>query len=397
MRLFLFALCAVLVAADAQAQHEHHTQEPAATAPEAWSWDLDANAFVTFNYQQRKFTDFSAVESANWLMVRGVRQHGRHQLTLNGMLSLEPFTVQGLGSPQVFQTGESYHGVPLIDRQHPHDLFMQIGAAYRLQRTRVAVMAGVDLVGPATLGPTPFMHRESARENPQVPLTHHQIDSTHVTPGVVRGGLDFRTVQLEGSWFRGEEPDDNRLNIERPRLDSWAARATWRRGPWEAQFSGGHLHQPEWFDPFDVTRLTATIGYTGPLWGRRLAATVGWGENREFQGVHDGYLLEWTLESTRRSLVYGRVENTAKNILTLGVHQPGAPIHAHVISEIAAATLGYEHDFIRNRSGRWGAGADATLYHVSDNLVEPYGSPHSFHVFLRYRPSTSPDASQHVH
>ena len=39
----------------------------------------------------------------------------------------------------------------------------------------------------------------------------------------------------------GEElDDDNRLNIEKPKLDSWSGRASWRQGAWSAQFSGGH-------------------------------------------------------------------------------------------------------------------------------------------------------------
>ena len=90
------------------------------------------------------------------------------------MISLEPFTMRGIGSPQLFQTGESYQRRPLIDRQHPHDLFMELGATYRLTRPRrTTIILSADLVGPAALGPTPFMHRESARNNPQAPLTHH--------------------------------------------------------------------------------------------------------------------------------------------------------------------------------------------------------------------------------
>src|SRR5439155_1355123 len=83
------------------------------------------------------------------------------------------------------------------------------------------------------------------------------------TQGVLRAGVETGAMTFEASVFRGEEPDqdDNRYNIETPRLDSWAARVGWHRGPWQAQFSGGRLHEPEWFEPYDQTRLTASISF----------------------------------------------------------------------------------------------------------------------------------------
>ncbi len=162
---------------------------------------------------------------------------------------------------------------------------------------------GADIVGSPTLGPTPFMHRESGRNNPQVPLTHHQLDSTHSTPGVVRAGATFGPLTLESSVFRGEEPDDNRLDLGQPRLDSWAARAVYARGPWRAQFSGGHLRQPEWFEPYDLTRITASLGFDGLVFARPLKVTAAWGGNREFNGFNgnnDGYLLEWDAAADQR-------------------------------------------------------------------------------------------------
>ena len=114
-----------------------------------------------------------------------------------------------------------------------------------------AIIVGADLVGSPTLGPTAFMHRASARNNPQAPLSHHFLDSTHITTGVLRAGVEVGSFTFENSVFRGEEPDEDRLDIDQPRLDSWAGRVSWRRGPWQAQFSGGRLHEPEWFEPYD--------------------------------------------------------------------------------------------------------------------------------------------------
>jgi hypothetical protein len=63
---------------------------------------------------------------------------------------------------------------------------------------------------------------------------------------------------------------------------------------------------------------------------------------------------------------------------------------------VQALTLGYIHDVVARRWGRVGLGGDATAYHVPDNLLPAYGSPHSFHFFVRYRPAhaTSP---AHMH
>src|SRR5262249_21615242 len=242
---------------------------------------------------QRKFADFWAYESQNWFMAMGQRQLGAGILMLNGMISLEPWTIGRLvyahgldgpvrvyafdssgqqqhlgGSPQAFQTGESSLGAPLINYQHPHDLFMGLGATYRFAAGSTTYALSGDVVGAPALGPTAYMHRESGRDNPSAPLTHHYLDSTHISYGVVTGGAQRGPLLLEAPAFRGAEPDENRLNLERPRLDSWSGRVTWRRGPWEAQFSGGHLHVPEWFEPTDATRLTASIGFDGAV-GRR--------------------------------------------------------------------------------------------------------------------------------
>ena len=415
---FLCAPSARLAAQD----HDHHQME-SAPATTDWSWTTDSNVIFGYNYQQRRFADFWAWESQNWLMVSGARTLGAGRLSLMGMLSLEPWTIGRLvyamgdngnpqriyafnanrervplgGSPQTFQTGESYLGAPLINYQHPHDLFMEIGARYRLDRGRFKYTFEGDLVGSPALGPTAYMHRESARNNPQAPLTHHFIDSTHITPGVVTIGVGIGPMTFEGSGFRGEEPDENRLDIDQPRIDSWSARATWQQGPWQAQFSGGHLKEPEWFDPYDVTRLTASIGFNGTVASRPLSATLAWGQNRELLiGPLDGYLLEWDLRVATRWSIYGRGESMRKEVLSLGVHPRGLRPGQHPlsVSEIAALTVGQIWDLPIDR-GRFGIGADITVYNTSDDLKIYFGSPHSYHVFLRWRPAGA--APAHIH
>ena len=398
--LMLLATASGMAAQEPTAPLSDHVHEPGAGSPTPspkWSWMPDANVFVGYNYQQREFRDQSAWESQNWFMLHGARSLGRGQIQVEGMISLEPFTIRGIGSPQLFQTGESYQMGPLIDRQHPHDLFMELGATYRLRGPRATLIVSADLVGPAALGPTPFMHRDSARNNPQAPLTHHQLDSTHITPGVLTGGVEIGSLTFLGSWFRGQEPDEYRLDIARPWLDSWSVQAKWRRGPVQAQVSGGVLHEPSWFEPYDIPRITASIEFNGTVRSHPLAATIAWGKNREIHGPLDGYLLEWDTSAGPRGHVYGRAEAGAKDLLDLGFPDPPGFVSFHRISHVAALTFGYLHDFVDGRWGRLGVGGDVTFYHVPDNMLDYYGtSPHSFHVFVRYRPRP-PDSMTHRH
>jgi hypothetical protein len=382
--------------------------QDAASAGEHWTWSGDGSVFLGYNYQQRHFADFSSWESQNWLMGTGERLVGNGRLIVHSMISLEPFTIGKLvygggqripagGSPQLFQTGESYQGQPLVNFQHPHDLVMGLGATYRFVRPRKTFIVGADLVGSPTLGPTPFMHRESARDNPQVPLTHHSMDSTHVSTGVIRGGAETRGLTIEGSVFRGAEPDEDRTNIERPRLDSWAARLAYRRGPWSAQFSGGYLHEPEWYEPYDHIRLTASIGFDGAVGGRPLDATLSWGQNRAKvvqNGVSDGFLLEWNLRATPGTSLYSRAEIAEKQLFGLGFHPRGFE-HPHVYSHIDALTLGAVRDVAATRRSRIGLGADVTLYHMSPDLLVFYEGSHAYHLFVRWRPAAISTA--HVH
>ena len=375
----------VLLLADrglAQEDHQHHL--PAAETAVSWAWSWDANVFAGWNYQRRKFRDFSEVESQNWIMGAGERALAGGQFRLHGMLSLEPFTVQALGSPQVFQTGETFQQAPLVDYQHPHDLFMNLSAAWERPLRNGRVVASAAAVGSPALGPPPFMHRPSAAENPTAPLGHHQLDATHITHGVLSAGVTRGGIGVEGSWFRGEEPDEDRTDLDFGRLDSWAARVSWRRGPWDAQASGGRLTTPEWLNPFDdVVRLTASVGFTRA--DGRLAALAAWGQNREVHGILDAFLVEATHRPRPRHAWYSRAELVAKDILSPGRHTAGSA-HLHPLSRVGALTAGYVYDVVASAGGVLGVGGDATVYRVDANLRDVYGAPASFHVFVRYRP-----------
>jgi hypothetical protein len=359
-----------------------------------WRVDLDANAFVGYNYQRREFTDFDVVESQNWFMAAAGRRWGSSTLTLVSMFSLEPFTMHDLGSPQVFQTGETFEGAPLIDYQHPHDLIMTLGGRYERTSGRLRTMFEASLVGTPALGPPPFMHRPSAEDNPQVPLSHHGLDSTHISSDVLTGGVGWKGLALEASWFYGREPDENRTDLDLGVPDSWAARLSWSSGPWRVQASGGRLEQPETVHPYDETRLSASVGYEGAVRRRPVAMLLAWGQKREVFGIFDNYLLEAHVALGARDALFMRAESVTKAILGGGVHPPGFQ-HYHPHSRVGAFTAGYVRDFVSGGWGRLGVGGDITTYHVPSNLAENYGNPLSFHVFLRY--ALKPGSAPHVH
>jgi len=393
-------------------EHQHGVAVPTANG---WTLNGDANVFGGFNYQSRRYFDFAAWESQNWFM--GVASHpaGRGRVALNGMLTLEPLTIgryvyrvddgsqfEPGGSPQLFQTGETFEQLPLMGYQHPHDLIMELGATYTGPRGRLTYTVGADLVGSATLGPVPFMHRESARNNPQVPLGHHLLDSTHISAGVIRGGVTVSEWTFESSLFGGAEPDEERYDINPPRLDSWASRVVWRRAAWEAQFSGGHLHEPEWYQPWDQTRLSASVAYNGIVWSRPFSMTGAWGrmlENVPSYSPSQTGLLEWNLRTTRLLTTYGRAELAKKEVIGLHVHPPGTPPHPQVLSDVGALTFGLVHDlrfFGLEQLGHVGIGGDITLYAMQPELETIYGGSKSFHVFVRWRPQLA-TGTAHVH
>jgi hypothetical protein len=366
-----------------------HTMPMRAANENGWTWDWDANVFAGWNYQYRKFTDFQKFESQNWLMGAGERRWGRNRLQIHTMLSFEPFTIQHLGSPQVFQSGETYQQAPLIDYQHPHDLIMALGAMWSRTTARGRIFAELSPVGAPAIGPQAFMHRPSASENPTAPLGHHQMDATHISHGVATAGVRQGAVTVEGSWFRGAEPDENRTDLELGRLDSAAGRVSWERRGWDAQVSAAHLTTPEWVEPYsNVTRLTASVGFTRP--DGKVAALASWGQNREIHGALDAYLLEATIRPHARHAWYSRAELVTKDILNPGGRHPRGFTHFHQLSRVGALTGGYVFEAHSSRAGQFGIGGDVTVYHVGSNLLDNYGAPASFHVFVHYKPGRPP-------
>lgn len=353
-----------------------------------WTVMFQGTARLSYNRQGGPSGD-EVLESSNWSMVHAGRGIGRGRLSLMMMNSLEYWTFERRGSRELFQTGESYGGRPLVDAQHPHDLFMNLSATWRAPiGNDAAWWMQLAPVGEPVIGPTAFMHRASAGENPTAPLGHHWQDSTHIAYNVLTAGFGWRSVGIEASAFHGEEPDEDRWDIEGGRIDSAAGRLKLAFGSgWSTQLSHAFLNEPESLEPGDTRRTTASIQY-GAEGDRPFAATLLWGRNDEEHGVSDSWLLEGAWQITGVDHAYGRLEWVEKDRHLLEFK--GADVHPAVelpdIAEITALTVGYFRDLFVRPDLRIGAGADVTAYRFPSALDRVYGdSPISWHAFLRVR------------
>jgi hypothetical protein len=376
-------------------------EDPMAGMPlPRWQWMTMGMARLAYNRQGGP-SGKEQVESTNWTMLMGQRDVGRGRLTLMAMNSLEAATLPGAGSAQLFQTGETFEGRPLVDHQHPHDFFMNLSATYRLPvGGHGAAWVQAALRGEPALGPTTFMHRASAGENPTAILSHHFQDSTHITDSVVTAGFGWRRLTLEGSLFHGQEPDEGRWNLDPGALDSWSARLKVRLGAgWSGQVSHGVLNEPEALNPGDVKRTTASLHH-GERGQGPFAATLSWGRNQETHGTFDGFLVEGAWQATAVDHFYVRGEQADRD-LDLLVFKGGQPVTRVTLLgddegldrriAIRALTVGYLRDLHRFPAPSWlgpvhvGIGADLTVYQFETLLEATYGTPASVHAFLRVR------------
>ncbi|HEV2882738.1 MAG TPA: hypothetical protein VGX24_15790 [Pyrinomonadaceae bacterium] len=334
-------------------------------------------------------------ESQNWIMPMAYRRVGAGTLQLRAMLSLEPLTFSGAGSPQLFQTGEVYKGEPIIDAQHPHDLFMELSAQYTVPvGERATWFTYFGFPGEPALGPVAFMHRASASENPTAPLTHHLQDSTHISFGVLTTGFTYRWFKLEGSIFNGREPDERRYNFERGAFNSRSARLSFApNANWAFQLSHGFLRNPEQSHEGDLRRTTASVQYNRAFRRGNLAAALVWGRNHEYHDGEtfnlNGYTFETTANFLDKNYLYTRLELVDKSELLRHseLDALGFDHDTHPQFRIGAYTFGYVRDVWNTDRISVGVGGDFTFYSKPAILDSVYGnSPKSYKFFLRFRP-----------
>ncbi len=371
---------------DATPMHAaHHTMGD-------WTLMLHGVGFVQYDGQGGSRGSYQ-IGLVNWAMAAASRPLGPGRLQVRGMLSTEPWTIGGRGYPLLLQSGESYHGAPLHDRQHPHDLFMELAALYERP---VAQNLGLSFylapVGEPAVGPVAFPHRPSAADDPLAPISHHWQDGTHITFGVVTAGVFTRRVKVEASWFNGREPDGNRTNFDYAgrRLDSYSGRVTvnpdpqWSLAAWYAYLKSPEgLHPEESLHRFGAAALSTRLIRTGGTWSSALV----YGANNQIGTgrVASSVLIESTLDWDGSNSIFGRAEYVRKSAEELAI----ATVPSTTEYDVGALAFGYVRTVRADLGLVAGVGVRGSINFVPAALEGIYGSrtPIGVAIYLRLRPA----------
>lgn len=346
----------------------------------AWMYMVHGFATCVLDHQGGKRGD-DDLFGASMLMGMARRPVGSGVLGFRAMLSGDPVSIGKEGYPLLLQTGETADGrEPLIDRQHPHDLWMELAASVSVMGSDRSAFLYLGMPGEPALGPPAFMHRWSGLAAPLAPISHHWLDATHITFGVATLGLVQGPIKLEGSLFTGREPDEERFGWDRPQMDSHAFRVSFNPNEaWSLQASTGRLESPEQLHPdLDVDRTTASVMYN-PRTNSQI--TLAWGRNRNRPGnILDIFLAE-VAAGFGPHTVFARAEGGEKDEL-FGEDDP----RADRVFTIGQASGGYQYEVSTSTHTAIGIGGSVGISFVPNDLVPTYGdSPFSGTIFARAR------------
>jgi hypothetical protein len=322
--------------------------------------------------------------ASGMLMGMARRPLGNGTLQLKAMVSPDPI-MGASGYPLLLASGETANGRDrLIDRQHPHDFFMEMSASISQNiGPNNSVFLYMGLPGEPAFGPPAFMHREAIMDSPEAPISHHWLDSTHISFGVLTAGVVLDRVKIELSRFNGREPDQHRWNIETGSLDSTAIRLSWNPTRELAlQASWGHFTDPEQLEPgMDQKRWSASLLYArevAPGW--KFAGTLAWGRKSAEGHKDDAYVAEASLKHAGWT-VFGRGERTENRELLANPRLEGPAYRVGKLS------LGAVRDFRIAEHLSLGSGALVAVNFVPDALAPLYGghSPTGAMGFVRLK------------
>ena len=154
----------------------------------------------------------------------------------------------------------------------------------------------------------------------------------------------------------------------------------------------GLLHEPEWFEPYDVTRLTRRIAFGGAIRSRRLDATLAWGRNIHYNGYNDRRRLYPRMGPARDAddVAGTGVRNSSRSSCFGPDSTEGLIIRTSIRrstpSRSAFARRGHEP------RGRFGVGA--TRRFIARQMISSsIWSARSYHVFLDGGPNGHFDGS----
>ncbi len=350
-------------------------------------WTLMLHGLISPRYDdQGGPRGASKFDAPNWGMAMIEHDVGKNgKISGDLMMSLDPITENGKGYPLLLQSGETYQGIKLVDYQHPHDLFAEVAGTYSQRFSEYSsgyIYLGYP--GEPALGPPVFMHRPSAMANPNAPLSHHWMDATHITFGVATAGVTAGDWKLEGSYFNGSEPDENRYNFDPLKLNSYSGRLSFNpTNDLAFQVSTGFLNNPEG-DGVSVIRTTGSAIYTRNFGdGNWWSTTAAWGENHEVDILNlEAVLLEsqYTLNDWN---AYFRGEYVQKTNSELNL-----AANPDKINDVEAVTLGMTRNLFHIEAIGVDFGAQGTYNVVPPSLDSLYlAHPLAFEVYFQIHPS----------
>ena len=339
------------------------------TSSGSWTWMGHGLLNLVYDHQSGSRGGDKAFASG-MLMGMAQRPLGNGTLQVRAMVSPDPL-MGPRGYPLLLASGETANGRDLlIDRQHPHDFVMELSASVSQNITRnSSLFLYAGLPGEPAFGPPAFMHREAILDSPEAPISHHWLDSTHISFGVVTAGIVLGRVKLEASRFNGREPDQHRWNIETGPLDSTSLRLSWNpTANLSLQGSWGHFVDPEQLEPgVNQERLSASLLYAREITkGLKFAATLAWGRKTVEHHDDDAYVVEASLKDDGWTF-FSRGE-VAQNRELLGL---GAQMTAYQVGKLS---VGAVRDFRIAKHIAIGVGSSISLNFVPPPLAARYGS-----------------------
>lgn len=326
----------------------------------------------------------SKVFPSGMLMGIARRPVGGGTLQFKAMISPDPIMGKS-GYPLLLASGETADGVEhLVDRQHPHDFIMELSASISQpigENASVFLYGG--LPGEPAFGPPAFMHRQSISVSPEAPISHHWLDSTHISFGVLTAGLVVGDAKVEVSRFNGREPDQRRWNIETGPLDSTAVRISVNPTRTLAlQASWGKFKSPEQLEPgVDQKRWSASGTFTLPHENGWWSTSLAWGR-KVVEGHKDD---AWALESSfnwKDWTAFGRIERTENREL---VEMEDEDHHGPAY-KVAKASVGLVRDFRIAKHLKFGVGGLYAFNFVPNEIKALYGgNPNGAMGFVRFK------------
>jgi hypothetical protein len=308
--------------------------------------------------------------ASGMLMGMARRPLGNGTLQFRAMISPDPIMGKS-GYPLLLASGETANGVDrLVDRQHPHDFLMELStSASQNVGPRSSIFLYAGLPGEPAFGPPAFMHREAILDSPEAPISHHWLDSTHITFGLLTAGLVLDRAKIEVSRFNAREPDQHRWNIETGPLDSTSIRMSWNPSrELSLQGSWGHFEDPEQLEPgVDQKRWSASALYAREIAaGWKLAGTLAWGRKTIGHHKDDAYVAEASLKHADWT-VFGRGEVTENRELVEDPEEHGPAFRVGKVS------LGAVRDFRIVEHLSLGVGGLFAVNFVPDEIAPLYG------------------------